>query len=132
MGYTLIIGDINGGQIAEVTSEQAPAIEGAGPHSRMNKSQPSYAGMEDLCSLIGLRQMFFEELLVKRPGVAPITARHARAVSLARQRYQRDHPQAQPRYEQSDEDGHLARLVWLEWWMQWALEHCHHPGIQNS
>jgi hypothetical protein len=84
MSYTLIIGDIKSGQIAEVTNEQAPAIEGAGPHSRMNKSQPSYSGMEDLCSQIGLRQMFFEELLVKRPGVAPLTARHAGAQSALR------------------------------------------------
>ena len=32
-----------------------------------------------------------------------------------------------PRY-----DYHLARLIWLEYWMQWAVKNCDTPAIWNT
>jgi hypothetical protein len=28
-------------------------------------------------------------------------------------------------------DYMLARLIWLDWWMRWALENCETPAIEN-
>jgi hypothetical protein len=131
MGYTLLIGDIKDGQIAEVTSEQAPAIPGD-RYPRMNKRQPSYNEWSDFCEATGLRRFFLEGLLVPHPGINYITPLHAQAITSAKARYLRAHPQAQAINDGTPENMHLARLVWLEWWMQWALEHCRYPGIQNS
>jgi hypothetical protein len=32
-----------------------------------------------------------------------------------------------PRY-----DGNLARLRWLEWWVDWALKNCKLPAVGNT
>jgi hypothetical protein len=29
------------------------------------------------------------------------------------------------------QDFHGARLVWLEWWVRWALDNCKVPVIYN-
>ena len=26
---------------------------------------------------------------------------------------------------------HMARLIWLDWWVQWALKNCERPAIYN-
>lgn len=62
-------------------------------------------------------------------GAVALTVEHHQAVVSALGRYRIAHRQAVPQYETTDEDAALARLIWLEWWMAWALAHCEHPAI---
>ena len=32
--------------------------------------------------------------------------------------------------ENSNMSGNLARLMWMEWWMKWALENCGYPAME--
>ncbi len=114
-----------------MSNEHAPVIPGDEPNTRMNKRQPSYNGWSDFCEAVGLRQMFFEDLLVRHPGSVRITQQHANAIPSATGYYKQAHPEAQARFGYSDEDAHLARLLWLGWWFEWALENCQRPGIYN-
>ncbi len=150
MGFTFIIGNIKNGSVEVVESEHAPTFPGernVGANIRM----PSYGSWSTFCDATGLRQVFYpprvpmtvllnfircwfqcEWLIARHPGVTRLTAQHARAITDAKTRYMQEHPQVQARYDASLEEEHLAQLLWLEWWIQWALEHCQRPGISNS
>ena len=149
MGYTLTVGEIEfghplgaavahltagrilmSGQIVPVTVEQAPAF----PNDylpRMNKRVPSYGEWSVFCKAVGLYDLFYGELLKPHPGIVPITERHTQAIVAARTRYQQIHPHARACFGYSMDDEHLARLMWLEWWFQWACANCRRPGICN-
>lgn len=135
MGYTLTIGEtsghFSGRQVTPASSEQAPIIPGDGANSQSNKRQPSYSDWADFCDATGLRPLFYLDLIARHPGIVSLTSRHQAAISEAKRRYQQAHPAAQARYSGVVEDAHLARLVWLEWWVSWALAHCRRPAIEN-
>jgi hypothetical protein len=56
---------------------------------------------------------------------------HRDAVRVAREQWQTAHPGTTPGWRDGD-DYTLAKLIWYEWWMTWALENCERPAIQMS
>jgi hypothetical protein len=66
-------------------------------------------------------------------------------IQKARAKWAKTHPDSIPGFvsdgfikdeyrEEIDEeraDPILARLIWLDYWMSWALENCEHPAIYN-
>jgi len=76
-----------------------------------------------------------EGLMKDRPGAAPLTEIHLVAFEEARERWlERPEEERQEIGGASDtgRDLVLARLDWLVWWTEWALENCDNPTFANS
>lgn len=154
MGYTIRIGQAvvapdDGGEAltVEVQKErhpEAPVFPGDEMTGNSNARRPSYAGWADFCGETGLRELFFNEergLMREHPGCFRITAKHLEAVQHALAAWRARYPMAVPRFAEipsnetvawSTIEAHLARLIWLEWWMRYALKTHSLPAIYNS
>ncbi len=125
-----------------------------------NSRHPGYSQWGDFCREAGLYDLFFGVeygdppgfgrerpreggLMRHHPGIAPLTPAILATVTAARQRRQEQHPDAVPGWDFSSwqkpelddgvrgRDHILARLLWLEWWMDYALRTCERPAIYN-
>lgn len=98
-----------------------------------NSRHPAYSTWHDVTKIVGLEDLFFNKktgLMREHPGCFRLTNEHYNQIAAALERYQSRHPKAKPGF--SDElDGVLARLIWLEWWVRWALANCKAPSIYN-
>lgn len=137
---------------------EAPLFPGD-PTKRSNHRMPSYSGWERFCVKNGLHALFYGDpaplplgayarerhrgLFHRHPGCAMLLPAHLELISaaLARRRVKAGgrkpgwNPNADWRgnpHEDDDKyDGDLARLMWLEWWVRWALAECEIPAIYN-
>lgn len=107
-----------------------------------NDRSPSYSDWSDFCKLTGLYDFFYNSyghLHAGHPGCIGIRQKDLDLVEKALERYQKiatklpgfDDDDFDDRQE-SQYDGNLARLMWLHWWMKWAIENCETPAIQNT
>lgn len=105
-----------------------------------NVRSPSYSVWSNFCHATGLYEFFFTpdgHLHAGHPGCCGITKEDVKTVTTALNRYQHA-AVLPPGFEKIEYNGppnydyHLARLMWLEWWMRWAVEHCETPAIQNT
>ena len=109
---------------------------------KSNMRMPSYTVWFSFCQNVGLFEFFYDEtnrLRADHPGCIGITQEDVDLVSEALRVYQ-SKATLPAGFESSDIlkddhipscDGDLARLMWLEWWMRWALENCQTPAIEN-
>jgi hypothetical protein len=102
---------------------------------KTNGRHPGYGQMSDWADRVGLTDLWFaqwgEGLLSPHPGCTPLKPDHLAGVREALARFKEKHPNVQPGWG-DDLAGDLARLVWYEWWMAWALNHCEHPAVYNT
>jgi hypothetical protein len=141
MGYTIRVGnavvadqDVERVHVKQTWRGDAPAFPGDYA-DKINERMPSYGQWEDLAKQTGLKRLFFAEktgLLSQNPGCAALEPRHLHEVQSAIEVIRTRFPETTPRFDVSTEDAHLARLLWLEWWMEWALANCEFPAIYNS
>lgn len=135
---------------------EAPEFPGDGMTSKGNGRSPSCSGWENFCRDVGLYDLFFRKedeegpigLMTSHPGTFGLTAKHAAEIRAALDRRRSADPDglrvpgwdptlegsaawtqdgADPKY-----DGNLARLIWLDWWVSWAVANCKTPTIQNT
>lgn len=162
MGYTFTIGNATPEftkdeyglwarwVVAGATSPEAPTFPNDGMTGNSNERSPGYSAWAGFCREAGLYDFFYDErgrLHAGHPGCIQITeADHAVVkVALDRCRARATLPpgfsgwgkynEQTGEYETPDEgkyDATLARLIWLEWWMRWALDNCETPAIQNT
>lgn len=141
---------------------EAATDENAPDHDRFtgksNSRSPGYCAWSEFCEAAGLTTLFYgggwsremggnlpcpdgfhreTPLLAKHPGAQPITNADAEYVGRKLTEYKRNHPGAVPGFwdeegEDNGKDPVLARLVWLEFWMRWALANCERPIIENG
>ena len=155
MGYTISIGNATpwhekdedslraGWRVARVKHDAAPAF--GDPTDHQNQRWPSYTAWNDSMRALGLHDLFFKDyegLMAQHPGCAPITAGHAAIVKAAVLRRRETnggkpagfHDMDLKTFQTTDNgnDPDLARGVWLEYWMEWAVANCETPAIQNS
>ncbi len=121
-----------------------------------NGRHPSYSGWAEFCREAGgdINHLFYGSdpqagggLLERHPGCVPLTQEHLDVVRAALARRRKSSSKepgfaGEPIYEAGkftgrfvDEDrydGILARLIWLEFWMAWALANCETPAIENT
>lgn len=81
-------------------------------------------------------------LMANHPGVALLTMNDYRYIADALQNYKTKYPEAVPGFWDWDKknfkeipngkDPVLARLIWLEYWINWALANCEYPAIGNT
>lgn len=144
MSYDIYIGNAvikewgdDGELVAAVESmklEQAPSFNYDVLSQHTNERHPGYSQWDDFCNSAGLHDLFFNQvtgLMRQHPGTFKITYDHYGKIASALKHWKEVHPEAQPRMDSTDVDGILARLLWLEWWTDWALENCKTPAIHN-
>ena len=98
-----------------------------------NGRHPAYAGWYNFVDRAGLTDLFFNNktgLMREHEGCENITSEHLKQVQDALTAWPKD---KQPGFgENEGKDGILARLIWLEWWMRWAIENCKTPCLSNT
>lgn len=117
------------------SNEDAPNFPGDILTKNGNIRMPSYSGWSDFCEKVGLHELFFDKhegLFQQHPGCIMITQEHYQTVADALEEYQK-HAKRPPGFDDfGNYDYNLARLMWLEYWVNWALENCETPAIYNS
>lgn len=82
-----------------------------------------------------MSDLFFDKhkgLFRTHSGCFMITQEHYQTVANALEEYQK-HAKRPPGYDDfGNYDYDKARLIWLEYWMKWALKNCETPAIYNS
>jgi hypothetical protein len=125
---------------------------------KANSRSPSYTAWHDFCREAGIHELFYGQgwdrglrsyrqcsdhfhrktpLLKKCPGVQPISHDDLEYVMASRIKREQSNGGKPPGFWEDDgadngTDPTLARLLWLEFWMGWALTNCPMPIIQNS
>jgi hypothetical protein len=148
MGYTIKIGNAvpvmpqGEDRWAVVGGESPDAPSFPGEEASSTRS-PSYTQWANFCRDVNLVSLLGERgaLMASHPGVALLRPSDLAAVRAALLAWrERPWPTAEriagfndydvepdPRY-----DGNLARLLWLEFWIDWALRNCEYPALGNT
>lgn len=154
MGYNIDIGnavpfadeDRFGWRVESARSESAPTFPNDEMTGNSNSRSPSYTAWHGFCEAAGIEPLFYEKwegLLCSHPGIVLLTKAHHETVKGALDAFKAKHPTTEPGFTGyggpndtpftgDDHSPILARLIWLEWWMAWALENCEHPAIENT
>lgn len=124
---------------------EAPSFPNDEMTGRGNHRHPGYTAWSEFCQMTDLYALFFAEnegLMCEHPGCFRLTQAHHQIIAGALDRWQTEHPGAVPGFEgwvlpgrpaapPTGNDPILACLLWLEWWVRWALTNCTNPAIYN-
>lgn len=141
MGYNITIGEAcfdknpeyatdDGGVLTTangVRHDNAPAF--GEPTDYTNERWPSYTAWADFMEKAGLSGVNL--MAGGHPGLQLVTKEVRDAVHEALTLFKARNPGIDPGYEDGQSPT-LARLVWLDYWLTWALENCETPVIANS
>lgn len=100
---------------------------------KTNGRHPGYIQMREWSKRVGLEDLFFNEqngLLRPHPGICRLLPHMLAEVQEALAKYQTKHPGKVPGWG-DNESGDLAKLIWYEFWMRWALANCAWPAVEN-
>lgn len=143
MGYSITIGEL----LVETHPEDAMECSGLSflakgerhgnapafgePTDFTNERWPSYTAWHNFIKHCGLYELFFCEghLIGGHPGIRLITREMLEAITASRVQLESQTPA--PVAELSS-DSNYCRLLWLEYWVKWALDNCKTPVISNS
>jgi hypothetical protein len=153
MGYTFTIGNASPKfskddfpylsarwEVEGATHPDAPVFPNDEMTGNSNSRSPSYTVWSDFARETGLYQFFYDDrghLNAVHPGCIGLTKEDADLISAALARYQVS-ALLPPGFEGWDYNGparydyHLARLIWLDWWVRWAVENCETPAMENT
>ena len=156
MGYSIYIGEAKAGidfyedevyvypDVDTVKLDYAPSFPNDELTGNSNYRAPSYSAWSDFLRGAGLYDMFFDKsegLMREHPGCFIINENHLKKIQGAVKR-RKEVSAKQPGFsgfsfstgcfDEDLYDSTLARLLWLEFWFQWALLNCKNPCIKNS
>ena len=123
-----------------------------------NMRSPGYCAWHDFCREAGIHELFYGQgwsreerrylpctdafhretpLIAEHPGAFPLLPADLEYIKAARIKREQTNGGKPPGF--GDEDGNrdngndhvLARLLWLEFWIDWALTNCEMPTIAN-
>jgi hypothetical protein len=143
MGYTLRIGNavINEIEHSEElpllirvenqTLDSAPIFPGCSNCGMSNSRYPSYTGWEGFLKKTNTKHIL-GKFTEKHPNCLPVTKEDVDAVFNALQLY-KNTATLPPGWSDDEKtyDYDLARLIWFEFWMRWAVENCETPSFEN-
>jgi len=151
MGYNLYIGNAEPSfskaddvldarwRVAAVKVPEAPNFPNdCAEHA--NFRYPSYSVWAEFCRTVGIYDLFYDKwegLLCRHPGCMLLKPEHHIKIKAALDAYKLK-TTLPPGFDECDSTGEasydpiLARLIWLEFWVRWALENCETPAIENS
>lgn len=155
MGYTITIGDgfVETGRddfpelycrwaAKRASDTNAPQFENDEMTGNGNSRSPSYSTWSAFCKDTGLYDTFYDStnnLIGGHPGAVGITPEMAKTVADALEKRLAT-ATAKPGFSDwhqaeskpAEFDAHLARLIWLDWWIRWAIERFETPVIANT
>jgi hypothetical protein len=142
MGYSITIGEHrkyreDGRWVHDAEDREnpdAPSFRGDEITGRTNHRAPSYSGWHAFTSDTNLQQLFWHEkqgLMREHPGHVVLRKKHLATLKVALGVYREEHPQAQENFFDMV-NANLCRLIWLVYWVEWALANCKRPVIVNS
>lgn len=99
--------------------DNAPAF--GEPTDYTNARWPSYSGWADFVDSTGLRE-WHNEKFERHPGCVGLTKEDVEIVADALKDY----------VPKDEDDWNKNRLIWLDYWVRWAVENCETPAIENS
>ena len=135
--------------VQPLTLPEAPSFYNDEMSSHVNHRHPSYSGWSLFCDSTGLGDLFFGSggLIASHPGYVKLTPKHAYIIHDKLEQYQLSHPNDVPgvcdcsdcnAYRNDIKLPHhpeynyaLARLMWLDWWVKWAIQNCSNPMLAN-
>ena len=131
--------------VGTVENDDAPVFKNDEMTGKSNCRSPSYTTWSDFTKSAGLHKLFFGDeqqykgLMAQHPGCVGITQEDADVVTAALNKY-KSMATLPPGFEEGwvvhegppNYDYTLARLIWLEYWMQWAVKNCDTPAIWNT
>lgn len=139
--------------VQKINLPDAPIFPGDQMTGNSNGRHPGYSQWSDFCKEAGIYEVFYGEdenerdgLLGDHPGCFLLLPWHLDAIKEAkRKRSMTLFAGVEPGWcncSQCDRfgkketvhvnrDATLARLIWLEWWMEWALKNCKIPAVYN-
>ena len=141
--------------------DDAPTFENDDMTANGNCRRPGYSAWSEFCRETGLYAMFFgldgrrnpymrpdednchreTPLLAEHPGFQAINKYDVEHVKERLDAYRAKYPNAKPGFDtwstkdedaRPIEDAHMASLIWLHYWMDWAVKTCAHPIVANS
>lgn len=133
--------------------DNAPAF--GEPTDHENQRWPSYTTWANFCRFTELYELFYgknveqewvreDALLAYHPGCVPLTEKHRKEINEALDAYRIKYPKAVPTYgntldkilkpdlDNPEENWQMPRLIWLHYWVNWALDNCKRPVFKNS
>ena len=119
-------------RVARTTQPGAPQFEGDEMTGDGNSRHPGYSQWHGFCRAAGLEDLFYDKeqgFIREHPGTFALEQRHLDVVTKAREEWEKGH--FDPPGFVEGKDYILARILWLEWWMRWALDNCKYPAIHN-
>jgi hypothetical protein len=131
--------------VEKTQNDAAPTFKNDGMTGKTNSRHPSYSGWEGFTKETGLYDLFFDQekgLMREHPGCFLLTCNHLETIQKAlkeRQEWAKEKG-LEPGFlpdgmffteEVKNVDAHLARLIWLEYWVCWAIFNCKTPAIYN-
>jgi hypothetical protein len=136
--------------VESASSSDAPTF----PHDEMtgngNSRHPAYSAWHEFCAVTGLEAMWYDKgtgLLREHPGCFVLEPHHHATAKDALERWREkatlppgffgfpEFDKETSTHKSPDEgkyDPILARLIWMEWWMAWALKNCETPAVCNT
>lgn len=123
--------------------DDAPAF--GEPTDYTNQRWPGYDSWSDVLSHADMYDLFFEDgrLIGGHPGVRLVTPELVTVVGVRKADFERRYPHVVATY--GDPPSHMeedpsnppenetyCRVVWLDYWLRWALENCETPVIANT
>lgn len=140
MGYYIYIGELVPDEdeyaeqgdmtVHEMEHENAPQFPGDAMTGKTNGRHPSYIGWSRFLEEAGLPRKFCVE---EHPGWRRLTASDLSLVKEAVEHLRtRLLPGEEPGFDMTDTQAHLARALWLEFWIEWALNNCKEPAVCNG
>lgn len=131
---------------------EAPTFRGDAMTGNGNSRHPSYSGWSEFLDKVGLHNLFFNKesgLMREHPGCFELKTKDLYVIHLALENYIKNNPTAKPGWCLCDKcveegtfradglpheelDGTLARLMWLDFWVTWAIKNCKTPAIANQ
>lgn len=120
-------------EVERLELPDAPLFDGDEVTGRSNHRSPTYITWEEFCKDVGLESLFLSKLtglMREHPGVVLLTEDHLAQVRAALKAWNARHHL--PPGWRPGQDADKARLMWLEWWMDWALRNCKVPALENS
>jgi hypothetical protein len=141
VGYIIGIGELVSAEgeysVQETERDDAPVFPGGHEQNRSNLRAVSTSWLT-FCQSTGLTDLFFEQTTLAgwrmRAGVHPLRQDMLGVIQAAREQWQSRYPGTTAGWVGGTEKEReinfaLARLLWLEWWMQWALRECSQPTL---
>ncbi|WP_040980608.1 MULTISPECIES: hypothetical protein [Oceanobacillus] len=103
---------------------------------KSNYRYAGYSSMVDFCKETGLYEFFFnpEDGLIRHnnyPGSTRIFPKDLKTITQAKQNWIKNHPNHVPGWKDY-QDPTLAKLIWYEFWFEWALKNCRNPIINAT